>query len=50
MSPWSVTSPCTPGCAAHAVPHVPRAERARRYAALAATLARGTAAGPRLAE
>ncbi|MFI8997702.1 lysophospholipid acyltransferase family protein [Streptomyces sp. NPDC053542] len=50
MSPWGVTSPCTPSCAAHAVPHVSGAQRARRYAALAGALARGMVAGPRLAD
>ncbi|MFI9028190.1 lysophospholipid acyltransferase family protein [Streptomyces sp. NPDC053560] len=50
MSPWAVASPCTPVCATHAVPLVSRAERSRRYAALAAALAGGAAAGPRLAD
>ncbi|MBO8191497.1 1-acyl-sn-glycerol-3-phosphate acyltransferase [Streptomyces oryzae] len=49
MSPWAVSSPCTAQCAGHRLPPVTAAVRARRYAALAATLAHGVAAGPRLA-
>ncbi|MFI7241551.1 lysophospholipid acyltransferase family protein [Streptomyces qinglanensis] len=49
MSCWAVASPCTVRCAAHRVPPVAAAVRARRCAALAGALLRGLASGPDLA-
>ncbi|MFG3252723.1 lysophospholipid acyltransferase family protein [Streptomyces sp. NPDC048172] len=50
MSPWGVQPLCTPGCAAHAAPRVPRGAAVRRCAGLARVLARAFARGERLAE
>jgi 1-acyl-sn-glycerol-3-phosphate acyltransferase len=48
--PWTIWSPCTSGCPAHAAPPVPPARRLRRAAALSRTLVGALARGERLAD